>query len=174
MPELLNQDSCECICFYCCPYDSPAVYMAFIIEAILLKSYLAQKLHVYSSFPTLLSDFFDKWCETVHYPPTMQTLILPHLPRCSYSHHPQSSDLLYSLVSFIKRRGRCISQINGRSSANKSTSNDTEGFRTKQKVLMQMLQLLSCSSSPSAPLEICDWLKGTFLLRKEGSLLPRY
>lgn len=123
---------------------------------------------------TLVSDFFDKWCETVHYPPTMQTLILPDLPRCSYSHHPQSSDLPYALVSFIKRRGRCISQINGRSSANKSTSNDTEGFTKNQKVLIEMLQPLSCSSSPSTPLEICEWLKGTFLLSSAGSLPPRY
>lgn len=55
MPELLNQDSCEGICFYCCPCDSPAVYMAFIIEVILLKSYLAQELHIYSSCPRLWS-----------------------------------------------------------------------------------------------------------------------
>lgn len=55
MPELLNQDSCEHICFYCCPCDSPAVYVAFIIEVILLKSYLAQELHIYFSSPRLWS-----------------------------------------------------------------------------------------------------------------------
>lgn len=53
MPKLLNQDSYECICFSCCSCVSPAVYMAFIIEGILLKWYPAQELHIYSSSPWL-------------------------------------------------------------------------------------------------------------------------
>lgn len=122
---------------------------------------------------TLVSDFSDKWCEAVHCLPAMQTLILPHLPRCSHSHHPQSSDLLSSLACVIKRRGRHSPQINGRSSANTRTSNDSD-FTTNQTVLVETLQPLPCSSSPSAPLEICDWLKGTFFLSSAGSLPPRY
>lgn len=111
---------------------------------------------------TLVSDFSDKRCEALHYLPALQTLVLPHLPRCSYSHHPPSSDLLSSLVCVIKRRGRCSPRINGRSSANTSTSNHTEDFTTNEKVLIETLQPLPRSSSPSAPLKIRDRLTGTF------------
>lgn len=122
---------------------------------------------------TLVSYFSDKWCGAEHYLPVMQTLILPRLPRHSHSHHPRSSDLLSSLVCVIKRRVRCSPQIKWSCSANTSTSNNTEDFTTKQKVLIETLQPLPQSSSPSAPLEICDWLKGTFFLSSAGSLPSR-
>lgn len=121
---------------------------------------------------TLVSDFSDKWCEAVSYLPAMQTLILPCLPRCSHSHYPQNSGLLSSLVCVIKRW--CSPQLSGKSSANISTSNDTQDFITKQKVLIETSQPLPHSSSPSAPLEICDCLHRTFFLSSAESLSPRH
>lgn len=124
-------------------------------------------------FPMTL-DFSDKRREAAHYLPAMQTLILPHFPRCSHSHHSRSFDLLFSLAFVIKRRGRCSPQIDGRSSANANPSKETGGFPTNQKVLIETVQPLHHYSSPSAPLEICDWSKGTFFLNSAGFLPPRY
>lgn len=174
MPELLNQDSCERIWFYCCPCDSPAVYVAFIIEVILLKSYLAQELHIYSSSPQLWSQIFlitdAKW------------YIIFQLCKHSFFHTSPDAAIhtilraliLSSLVCVIKRRGRRGPQISGRSSVNTRTCNDTEDVTTNRKVLIETLQPLPCALSPSAPLETCGWLKGTFFPSSAGSLPPRY
>lgn len=61
---------------------------------------------------SLILAFSDKWYEAVHSLPAMQTLILPHIPRQSHSHHPQGPGLS-SFVCIIKRRDRSSTHING-------------------------------------------------------------
>lgn len=138
MPKLLNQDSYKHICFSCCPCVPPAVYVALIIERLLLGWYHPQELRMCPLSPQLWMSLINdaKQCVICLYANTHPS----SPPQTYHSHHPQSFDLLPSLAHAIKRRGRCRPRIDGRSSANANPSNETEDFTANKKVLIETLQ----------------------------------
>lgn len=172
MSKLLNQDSYKHICFSCCPCVPPAVYVALIIEGLLLGWYHPQELRMYPLFPRLRISLINdvKQCIICLCASTHSS----SPPHTYHSYHPQCFDLLPSLARAIKRRARCRPHIDGRSSANANPSNETEDFTANQKVLIETLQPFSYSSSPSAPLDICDSIKGILFLISAGTLISKH
>lgn len=172
MPKLLNQDSYKHICFSCCPCVPPAVYVALIIEGLLLGWYHPQELRMYPLSPrlwiSLINDVKQRiiclYASTHSSPP----------PQTYHSYHPQSFDLLPSLACAIKKSGRCRSHIDERRPANANPSNETEDFTANQKVLIDTLQPFRYSSSLSAPLEICDSLEGILFLISAGTSISKH
>lgn len=78
MPKLLNQDSYKHICFSCCPCVPPAVYVALIIERLLLGWYHPQELCMCPLSPQLWMSLTMRSSALFA---SMQTLTPPHLPR---------------------------------------------------------------------------------------------
>lgn len=162
MPELLNQNSCEHIFAQCCPCDSPAVYVASIIEVILLKSYLAQELHVYSFFPRLWSQ------------PSLINDVKQYIPfqLCKHSFFHTSPD---TDVHTIPRALVCLhlfASLKEEAEAAPISMGGVmqiQGHQITQNILQQTRKCeqrfynpYHALSSPSGSLAISDWLEGTF------------